>query len=357
MAADAACLATLGTRGCGLERQLDAARTAVVDRTRPGECNDGFLRDDAVLAVVVLSDEEDCSFEDDRIAGAPVGELGSYGLRCAYNPGMMKPARRLVEEIRSSRPNPDAVVFLMVVGVPVGPACEGMGNDIGRCLDEPAMRYEADPTNPSELRPACTHPAGWGSATPGRRFVEAAQGLGNRAAVRSICNEDWRPATDAVLQLIQGAFEDVCFPRELQFDAERCEASCTVYETLSDDRPCPAGRVEAVPPTQVVEGRTHRRCLVPQAERAPSAGGCGVPAGEGWYYVPASESDIHCDQVRFSTGVIPEPLSDVRLECLSYVCPAERRCGSAAAPGSRCCGEGSRCIDADPLLGGTCVPL
>jgi hypothetical protein len=52
------CLALLGDTGCGIEGQLEGARRAL-DGHNP--LNQGFLRPDSVLAVIFLTDEEDCS--------------------------------------------------------------------------------------------------------------------------------------------------------------------------------------------------------------------------------------------------------------------------------------------------------
>ncbi len=57
------CMALLGDSGCGLESPLEAARRAL-DGHR-GE-NSGFLRKDSFLAVVFLTDEDDCSVQLSR---------------------------------------------------------------------------------------------------------------------------------------------------------------------------------------------------------------------------------------------------------------------------------------------------
>jgi hypothetical protein len=76
-----ACMSRLGTNGCGFEQQLEAMRRAL-DRL-----NGGFLRQEAMLLVVLVTDEDDCSAfdravydptEDDR--DEPLGELSSF--RC-----------------------------------------------------------------------------------------------------------------------------------------------------------------------------------------------------------------------------------------------------------------------------------
>lgn len=55
-------LATVGLGGSGQEQPLRAARAAVTDRVADG-ANKDFLREDALLAVVILTDEEDDSKE------------------------------------------------------------------------------------------------------------------------------------------------------------------------------------------------------------------------------------------------------------------------------------------------------
>ncbi len=52
-------IAAVGTSGPGWEMPLQAARLAL--RERLGDSNKGFVRDDALLGVVYLTDEEDCS--------------------------------------------------------------------------------------------------------------------------------------------------------------------------------------------------------------------------------------------------------------------------------------------------------
>ena len=53
------CLALVGTGGDGLERPMDATLDAIGVQSGGGGCNEGFLRDDAVLVVTIISDEDD----------------------------------------------------------------------------------------------------------------------------------------------------------------------------------------------------------------------------------------------------------------------------------------------------------
>jgi hypothetical protein len=57
------CLANVGTYGSGYEMPLEALHLGLEDRVADGT-NAGFLRPDALLAVVILTDEDDCSRTD-----------------------------------------------------------------------------------------------------------------------------------------------------------------------------------------------------------------------------------------------------------------------------------------------------
>ncbi len=81
-----ACLAELGTYGCGFEQPLQAMKRAL---DGSNAANAGFLREDALLAVVIVSDEDDCSVADSSLfdsdpsldnTGSPLGSLSSF--RC-----------------------------------------------------------------------------------------------------------------------------------------------------------------------------------------------------------------------------------------------------------------------------------
>jgi hypothetical protein len=61
-----ACVARVGISGCGHERPMHAMVQAVGPLSASGQCNQGFLRDDAILVVTVITDEaEDGSYGGD----------------------------------------------------------------------------------------------------------------------------------------------------------------------------------------------------------------------------------------------------------------------------------------------------
>ena len=56
------CLAkAVGVAGCGQEHQLQATRVALIPQNGVNTANNGFLRSNAYLAIVLITDEDDCS--------------------------------------------------------------------------------------------------------------------------------------------------------------------------------------------------------------------------------------------------------------------------------------------------------
>jgi hypothetical protein len=113
VATDFACLAQLGIEGCGFEQPLESALQALWPSADPairfnGDSTDatlgrgdrdnaGFLRNDpatpATLAIVVITDEDDCSAFDptlwlpaDRFPEGDPRRDQDLNLRCFYNP-------------------------------------------------------------------------------------------------------------------------------------------------------------------------------------------------------------------------------------------------------------------------------
>jgi hypothetical protein len=82
------CIADLGQAGCGFEHQFESVRLALQKSTVPGDPNYGFLRDTAYLAILFLTNEDDCSVDQNstlfdpnqQTVADPLGGLQSY--RC-----------------------------------------------------------------------------------------------------------------------------------------------------------------------------------------------------------------------------------------------------------------------------------
>jgi len=108
--------ARVGLQGSDMERGIGAALWALGPvMTGPGGMNEGFLRDEANLLVVFVSDEEDCT--DD---GALFGQRASA---CYENPDQLVAVPGLADELRSLKADPNDVTAAGIIG-PVNGSCD-----------------------------------------------------------------------------------------------------------------------------------------------------------------------------------------------------------------------------------------
>lgn len=224
-ATDVACVAQAGTGGCGFEQPLEAtlkalAPTVPTTYTGPGYVaplffratlghgdleNAGFVRDDTLLAIAIVTDEEDCSAADPDLYNPVSATYGvDLNLRCFSHPEAVHPVERYVDGLASLRANrPDLLAFALIAGIPTDLAIsQPTTSDFERILADPRMVETVDSMMPNRLAPSCNVP-GRGIAFPPRRLVQVAQQLtGHRSTVQSICQEDFSPASRAIVQLL-----------------------------------------------------------------------------------------------------------------------------------------------------------
>jgi hypothetical protein len=108
-----ACAATVGIRGSGNEMPMSAMVEAISPSTTgPGGCNEGFVRDDALLVITIITDEED---DHEQSFFFPFGSDGD-------------PADwyQAVVDVKGKQRN---AVVLALVGPPGANACPPLGDD------------------------------------------------------------------------------------------------------------------------------------------------------------------------------------------------------------------------------------
>jgi hypothetical protein len=217
LAMQVACLSNLGTGGCGFEQQLQSAAVAV-----GREDQAAFLREDALLAVIMVSDEEDCSIEDNALFLTPeVQNQGDKKVNIACNLDaneqyLYSPTSFYQRLVEAKQGRVSGVVFGAIVGVPLDDACQGIGADIGTCLSHDDMQKTPIQEETSSgstwfFKPACNRMVGDTEVTkarPGRRFVSLAQDFQSGGYVYSICNEDWTPAMADLAAIIAERLQD-----------------------------------------------------------------------------------------------------------------------------------------------------
>jgi hypothetical protein len=222
-ASDFRCVSRLGVRGCPFEQPLEAMWKALAPSTGRGPgfaflsgsqaqgdlYNKGFMRPNAVLAVLHVSDEEDCSIRESGkvlFAQGPDAqtEYGPINLRCGLHVDdeeLVHPVQRYVDGLRSLKPgHPERVVFSAIVGLPL----DAGDKTYDELLALPALQFAENPLKPGFPATSCntTSASRVDEAYPPRRFLELARGLGEQAMVSSICADSYGPAIDRLVSKI-----------------------------------------------------------------------------------------------------------------------------------------------------------
>jgi len=339
---DFECIATLGTGGCGFEQQLGAVEKALTVHSAAGAANDGFLRTDALLAILLVTDEEDCTINDPTIFGDD-DSLGPLNLRCFNNSEMVRPVNEFVTNILAVKPgHPDRIVVAAITGVPtdlVQLSDDDLASDdiqstdaFENILNDPRMVETVDYSpegGGNRLVPSCDVP-GLGIAFPPRRIVEWIKDIdmeGNNGIVQSICQSDWAPTMRAITRLIASKVRGACLARPLVGAngvplATGEHADCIVREVLIDNSECGPGRF----PLDPEDGRTVCQiCQQGDGEgdyTMDSLGNDLTPcAGTDafWFYTLEDENCGTAGKVEFNENAEPPDGSTIHLECLSEV--------------------------------------
>ena len=357
--ADFRCVASPGTGGCGFEQQLEATLKAVTPATSAttffgatrghGDIeNAGFIRPDSVIALVLVTDEEDCSIQsgsEDIFNQMSPTFTGDLNLRCFLYKEAQWPVQRYIDGFKALRPGRESlIVFGAITGVPVDLIAAGTPNYSG-ILADPRMIESVDTMGGmggARLTPSCNVP-GRGVAFPPRRIVEVAKGFGENGIIQSICQNSLSGALDAIIAKIANALGNVCLPRKLNPD-ETGAVGCDVVEVIP-----PPGTFEGQPTSCADLGGidpdgTQRTdpdgSIVCPVKQLTTAGGVPAP-GDGWYYDDFSpETVTSCgatgQRIAFTPGAIPPNGVTVNLECLQRIQGSGGGAGTDVQVGSFC---------------------
>jgi hypothetical protein len=367
-AKDLACIASLGTGGCGFEQPLEAALKALWPEVDPmanpdgqnritflgddqgfgvlghGDAeNIGFLRNDpetglSVIAVVVVSDEDDGSsnnthhftpakFLDPK---DPLSKV-SLDLRAMATPEELYPLQRYTNGLRALRPlNENLVVFGAIAGVPPDlvkdeAIAKAESSDTAReafydaVLNDPRMQERIDPatadkTVNEKLLPSCVTDSG--KAFPPRRLVQVARGYGKNGFIQSVCQDNLAPAVHALAKHIGSRLGSGCINAHQATDGDG-RAACDVVWELPPPHTAPAGVpvscddldfASAAGKSDVNGGEL---CKIAQAAVQD-----GKATGEGWFVEAAQGSCPSSGQhVAFSKKAQPPAGVRVFIDC------------------------------------------
>jgi hypothetical protein len=214
----------VGGAGCGYEHQLAAVTTALDAVATPE--NAGFLRPDAHLAVVIVTDEDDCSAPPDT--GFFVEEMPGQtsSARCALaghlcggahppaavfsaplsscqaaEDGPLIPVRTLVDRLRASKRDPDRQLTVAAVfGVPAA---------------HPELEYRLISTMQGvDYYTNCD--TALGTSVMGLRLAKFVESFGAAGSSFDICHDDIAPTVAGVGRAIARRLTSACLPRPVR---------------------------------------------------------------------------------------------------------------------------------------------
>ena len=286
------CLALLGEDGCFVSSPLEAVRWAL-DPMNPPAGHQGFLRSDALLAIIVVGRQDDCSLPDSSTLFDPnpsydslASPLGPFtGFRCnefgdwctvgtASLPPSVVPTQVPVDCEASQLPSnrltqiSDEVAFLkglksdptrVFVAAIAGPATPYVTTRVAHT--EPTGVIEMIPA----LAPSCTANAGE-SGLPAVRLQQWVQGFGNHGLVQTICAPTFAPAFTQVAQALSQLDLPQCLGavRDANPATPEIDADCVV----TDQVPSATGGTASMPLPECAGADTPRPCWSVNANAA-----------------------------------------------------------------------------------------
>ena len=227
------CIANLGTDGCGFEQPLEAARMALTCIDEKTCTNPDFLRAQALLAIVFLSDEDDCSARDGTVfnpqqtmVSSELGAFNSYrcfefGVTC--EPAIDRSGTQTLDNCRAKIVEDvgDSIANLKLF--PIKPyydffsALKPEGRVVMAAITGPHNPGDtvSTTTNASlapDLEPSCTGPYSGDAAYPAIRIHELVRRFGDNGIILSevngglgICASDFAPALTGLAEAIQAS--------------------------------------------------------------------------------------------------------------------------------------------------------
>jgi hypothetical protein len=238
LAAQFACTAQVGTSGCGAEQPLEAMRRAldpVANR------NPGFLRPDAYLAVMIISDEDDCSVKDRAmfdLPGSPARKVfgcTAHGLTCA-EPDLTTPGAKhacVPDDASPYLTRVDAFADFLI-------DLKGAGNLAVAAItgDPDPVAITLDAGGDPELAPSCTSASG--TAAPAVRTRAFVDRFGSAGSTAPICGATFDDAFASLASIIKITLAVPCLNGAIADTdpaAAGVQPDCVVSELIDRGKP------------------------------------------------------------------------------------------------------------------------
>lgn len=212
------CLATVGVnqeKCLKYEQQMRSALMAIDPNGKNAEQAKDFLRPDAYLVVIFVSDEEDCSVADSASIGEEFYETCGL-LKTTDEGGPLVPVSHYINKFKSLKTDPGRVIVAAIAGDSRG------GTEAQVTLDRDSyVASKSDPKTCYHQSYICISDSG--QADYGGRFRDLTAGFGPNGSFTNICGEPdnspnaGKPGIEVALGQIANTIvtvvNKVCLPR------------------------------------------------------------------------------------------------------------------------------------------------
>jgi hypothetical protein len=287
------CIAALGESGCGFEHQFASITRALgADGQLPPLENQGFLRPDAYLAIVMITNEDDCSAppgsllfdtasnrkladtlgpaanfrcneyghvcdgaHPSRLApnGAD-GDTKTYGACVSAEDGVLLPVAETAARIKGLKRDPDNQIMIAAITGPEAPY---------------TVRWKTpsiSDTGPwPQITPSCTASDG-SYADPSTRTSALVKQFGGNGLLLSICDGEFAAALSSIAQKIGEHVAKPCIAGRVAKKPGTNSDDCTVASHAAND----AGKIIETPIAPCAETGGAGPCW----QLAPGEGTC-----------------------------------------------------------------------------------
>jgi hypothetical protein len=249
------CIAALGEGGCGFEQQFAAVTRALgADGAPPPAENQGFLRPDAYLGIILITNEDDCSsavgpnFYEGTSNSNLASMLGppqsyrcnEFGHLCdGAAPARMAPNGMVTDTVMYQSCTSNEGGYLKSVGETVAqvrslkgdPATQIIVASIQGQAAPYAVHWKAATNGEASPWPEVTHSCmapDTSYADPGVRLAEFVQAFGGNGLIQSICDDSFAPALTRIAELIGMTIQPPCIQGTIAKKPGTGEDDCSV---------------------------------------------------------------------------------------------------------------------------------
>jgi hypothetical protein len=291
------CIALLGEKGCGFEHQLASIDHALGSDNyqpdnngnlvpTPPSTNTGFLRDEAYLGIVILTNEDDCSAPTNtqlfslNVGGSnqqnlenalgPIANYrcNEYGHLCndsngnqimpPLNPpngattldltncvsndtstGLVTPVSQFVSDIKSLKPDPDNQILVAAITAPATPYTVAwvpeMGGENANGELWPQVEHSCGAAMSDDVNPEATmNPTDGSFGDPGVRIAQFV-GSFQDSVLASICDDSYASSMAAIAAKLTALIKPPCITQTIQVDpTNNNDPVCSVIENVEN---------------------------------------------------------------------------------------------------------------------------